>query len=127
MVDYRLYLLDATKAIKAREEFLAPNDADALIIASVVADACADEHAGYELWSLARCVFGPSPAIAPPSLSELSQGHQQAILDLVDALQRSRWAVAKSRRLIEKKNELRALLDGRNTVPDRANSDPLAT
>ena len=123
MADYRLFLLDERHAITAREEFRAPNDAEALVIAGVVADACSDKHASFELWSLSRHVFGPAPAVQAPSLSELSERHQQHVLDLMEALQRSHWAVAKSQRLLEKKNELRALLDGRSAAPELSTPD----
>lgn len=123
MIDYRLYLLDGN-TIQAREEFRAPNDGDALIIATVVADACSDEHTGFELWSLARRVFGPAPAVSPLALDEISQAHQRAVLDLEEALQRSRWAIAKSRRLLEKKRELRIALEQRNAA-DQPVLDPL--
>ena len=113
MPDYRLYFMDAKGAIKAREEFTAPCDEDAAAVSAVIADACSEHYARYEVWSFARLVVkGPNVGTAPltVSLEEMRRSRQELALHLEDSIQRSRWRIAQSQRLLEKTNELRELL-----------------
>jgi len=110
---YRIYFLDRRGAIQAREEFDAPSDGDAVIIGSLVADVCSETYASYEIWSFNRRVVEPLASIPAISLAEISEDFQEQVLKLEDSMQRSRWAVAKSQRLIEKSNALRAAVSPR--------------
>ena len=49
MADYRMYLLLGDR-IRAREDFEADNDIDAIRIAQVLCDACSDTSNSFELW-----------------------------------------------------------------------------
>ena len=73
MVEYRVFLLAAKGAIEARHEFVADDEASALLIARCLFDACSDSCAGYELWSgrnrLAK--FLPGAATGRPIDGEL--------------------------------------------------------
>jgi len=111
VAEYRLYFLDKRGGIAAREEFCAPSDGDAVAIAGIVADACSEKYASFEIWSFARQVIGPLAAIPTVSFAEVSRGRQEQILQLEDAIHHSHWAVANSRRLLERTSELRALLE----------------
>ena len=105
MKDYRLYFLDGRGSIEARQEFRAEDDAEAKILAALLFDACSDTCAGYEVWSDARLVvsthagFGTSGTSCTPE--NVSETLQRNLLDLEDALQRSHWRLAKSKRLQE--------------------------
>ena len=114
--EYRLCLLDEKGVTTAREEFIAPSDEAAAEICRVVADACSEHHLGYEIWSFARLVSRvpevSSVSVAVPAWTEIERGRQSNILDLEESIQQSRWAIAQSRRLVEKTNALRTILNG---------------
>ena len=114
MTAYRLFFLDRNGAIQAREEFAAASDDDALILASVVWEACSETYSGYELWSFARRVVSAPDGIGmipPPRLDELDVERQERVLALEEMIQRSRWRVAKSEKLLQSVDALRARLN----------------
>ena len=114
MGEYRLYFLDPRGEIQAREEFAAPDDETALRICAFVYDACSDSSFD---WSLSRGslqlqksnAHGPGRAVA----AELSQDMQHRVLELEETIQRSRWMIAKSTKLLERTAQLRDTLDTR--------------
>jgi hypothetical protein len=57
MAGYRLYLLNETQPIAAREEFEADSDENAITIARQRYNARPDFNWGFELWCGARLVF----------------------------------------------------------------------
>ena len=77
MAEYRMYFLAADR-IRAREDFEADNDIDAIRIAKALGDACSDSCDSFELWQEKRKV-DPEPGVQPVSLAELTQAHQQIV------------------------------------------------
>lgn len=113
MSDYRLFFLDQQGTIQARQEFAAEHDLAAITLSSLVWQACSDVYAGYELWSFSRrvvCALDGIGLIPPPLLEQAAREMQELILVMECELQRSRWRVAKSRRLAEAAEVLRGLL-----------------
>lgn len=116
MDSYRLFFLDRQGAIQAREDFAAADDTEALILASVVWEACSETYCGYELWSFARRVVSAPDGVGmipPPLLDALGVAHQERVLALEETIQRSRWRVARSEKLLQSVDALRTGLDRR--------------
>lgn len=114
MSDYRLFFLDDKGAIQARQEFVAEQDLAAVILSSLVWQACSDVYAGYDLWCFNRrvvCALDGIGLIPPPLLEQTAREMQERILVMECELQRSRWRVAKSSRLAKAAETLRGLLN----------------
>ena len=105
MADYRMYFLVADR-IRAREDFEADNDIDAIRIAQVLGDACSDSCDSFELWHEKRKV-DPAPGFQPVSLAELTQAHQQIIVETEETILKSEWTIAQSKRLIDRIERLK--------------------
>jgi hypothetical protein len=84
MADYRMYLLAADR-IEAREDF----------------QACSDRCDSFELWREKRKVDSAQGS-QPASLAELTQAHQQLVLETAQAILTSEWTIAQSKHLIER-------------------------
>lgn len=100
MAVYRMYFLAADR-IRAREDFEADNDIDGIRIAKVLCDACSDSCDSFELWQEERKVGG-AQRFQPVSFAELSHAHQQIVVEMEETILTSNWAIARSRRLIER-------------------------
>lgn len=105
MGTYRMYFLDADR-IRAREDFEADIDIDAIGIARALYDACSDICDSFELWQEERKVE-TAQGFEPVSLAELTQAHQQIVLETEEAILNSEWSIARSRRLIERIERLK--------------------
>ena len=105
---YRLYFLDRNRRIVGRDDFLAVNDVDALAIAKMVSDACADRCAGFELWQCERRVEPGSPAHKADTPETIAAVVQETVLERELAIRNSAWAVADSIRLLEETSRLLA-------------------
>jgi hypothetical protein len=99
MADYRMYFLVANR-IRAREDFDADDDADAIRIAPVLSDACSDSCDPFELWQEERKV-DTAQRPQPVSLDELTQAHQQIVLEIEETILENHWTIAQSKRLVE--------------------------
>lgn len=113
MPGYRLFFFKE-KSIEARDEFVADGDVSATAIANGLFAACSDEYSSWELWSGAR-------RIADGALSH--DGHftraiQEIVVEREQVLLESGRTTARSRRLLEKTNEMLAAL-GRKSVARR--------
>lgn len=116
MAEYRLFLLDEKAAIQARHEFVADDDVTALTLSNLLWQVCNECYRGYELWCFdRRLVLAPDGTwrMPPPALDGMSRDVQQQVLDREEALQRSHWRVAKSRKLLDATAALRDRLDGK--------------
>lgn len=91
--------------ISGREEFEADNDAAALSIARVIYDAAGDVCDTFELWDGTRQV--DQTRIVPLRATALAAGRQNEVVRTEEALLHSRWAIARSRRLLARLEELR--------------------
>src|SRR5215472_1613305 len=100
MADYRIYLMVAGR-IRAREDFKADNDIDAIRIAQTLCDACSDSCNSFDLWQGERKV-DPPQGFQPVSFAELTQAHQQIVVETEETLVESDWTIAQSKRLIER-------------------------
>lgn len=110
LTDYRLHLVDEAGAIQAREEFIAPNDDVALIVANMVYRACSDTCHSYELWQVDRRVIafdGSRETIVVAPTDQQTVDIQQITLNLEDILQRSHWHIARSATLMAETERLR--------------------
>jgi hypothetical protein len=105
MADYRMYCLVADR-IRARVDFEADNDIDAIRIAQVLGDACSDNCDSFELWQEERKV-DTAPGFQPLSLAELTQAHQQSVVEIGEAILKSEWTILQSKRLIERIERLK--------------------
>jgi hypothetical protein len=100
MALYRMYFLVADR-VRAREDFESDNDIDAIRIAQVLSDACSDSCNSFELWKEERKVdtaLGPQPV----SFDELTQVHQQIVLETEETILENHWTIARSKRLIQR-------------------------
>ena len=105
MAGYRMYFLVDAR-IRAREDFEADNDIDAIRIAQVLGDACSDSCDSFELWQETRKV-DPAPGLQPVSLAELTQAHQQIVVETEETILKSEWTIAQSKRLIDRIERLK--------------------
>jgi hypothetical protein len=99
MADCRMYFLVADH-IRARENFEADDDIDAIRIAQVLCDACSDSCDSFELWQKQRKVDNAQESQLL-SLAELTQAHQQTAVETEETILKSDWTIAQSKRLIE--------------------------
>jgi hypothetical protein len=102
MAGYRLYFVDDKGAIQAREEFVAADDADALVVSDLVYRACSDTCYSYELWEGERRVIAfdtPRRDLIVAPTDQQTIELQQITLTLEEALQNSNWRVGRSEKL----------------------------
>ena len=94
--------------IVGRLDFDAADDKTAAVMAKVLCGACSDLCGSFDLWQGARCV---TPTTAPSDFSLREQAimerSQDAIVACEEAIQRSEWAIASSKRLLERLAQLR--------------------
>src|SRR5215470_15648396 len=105
MADYRMYFLVAER-IRGREDFQADNDIDAIRIAQVLCDACSDSCDSFGLWQGKRKV-DTAQGCQPLSLADLTQAHQQLVLETEEAILKSDWIIAQSKQLIARIDRLK--------------------
>lgn len=101
---YRVYLLQATDQILAAETLSATDDHEAIAIAATVHDACSDACGGYEVWRGAERIAGTHAgriSARSTTLADLTERHQQSVIDLEERMQRTFSILAKSRRLLQ--------------------------
>jgi hypothetical protein len=97
---YRIYFYTAGD-IHGREDFVAEDDVAALRIGSVLYNAASDVSQSFDLWQGARRITA-APASHPRlRLADLAEAHQCAVIETEERIQRSKWLIASSRRLIE--------------------------
>lgn len=91
--------------IGGREDFEAEDDAAALAIARVVYDAAGDCCDAFELWEGTRQI--DHNRITSLKASALCARRQNEIIRTEEALLNSRWAIARSRLLLARFDEMR--------------------
>src|SRR6185312_3163175 len=100
MATYRIYLRGATTII-GREDFEADDDRDAMAVAWWLWDACSDLARGFEVWQGDRELLERrQPPSAALRAIEITERRQASIVETEEAIQRSKWAVADSKRLL---------------------------
>jgi len=83
-----------------------------MLTANIVSDSCADAHYGHELWSDNRRLKTMRTNLGLPrvALRQLDPPRQRIVLDLEETLQKTRWHIAHSRRLLEATTRLKDLV-----------------
>lgn len=100
MAAYRIYFRGATTII-GREDFEADDDRGAMAVGWLLWDACSDLASGFELWQGDRELCERrGPLRAALSAIEVSERMQASVIETEEAIQRSKWAIAQSRRLL---------------------------
>jgi hypothetical protein len=92
--------------ISGCETFAADDDAAALAIARSICDAASDLCDMFELWDGTRQI--DQSRLVALQASAILQRRQEHVIEVEEALFDSGWAIARSRRLLARLNELRA-------------------
>ena len=92
-------------SIAGTQEFEAENDAAALGIARIIFDAAGDLCDAFELWDGTRQI--DQNRVATLRTSAIIARWQEHVLCAEEALLSSGWAIARSRRLLARFNEMR--------------------
>ena len=110
---FRIYLRGRSGAIQGREDFSVENDDAARIVARLLLDACSDVCDRVELWEGTRRIeLRDDISFLPIRPGEVTQRMQASLVECEEAIQRGRWAVASSQRLLERLDALRATTEG---------------
>jgi hypothetical protein len=106
---YRMYFRDAA-GINGRIDFDAEDDHIAMTTAELLADACSDKCSGFELWQDFRqlCDRRMLPRPQRITLSDLSERRQAVVIETEEAIKNSGFAIASSRRLLDRLKHLRS-------------------
>jgi hypothetical protein len=116
MMDYRFYLFDVAGHIAAFEDISDKRMFEAVQLAEALYEACSDTYGGFELWAGTKCVTGRFGDPHPTSSAlMLSQRSQQLMVDLEDNMQTSFAAIARSRKLLRRRNLLDLRTNSRAT------------
>ena len=101
-------------AIIGSEEFEAENDAAALVIARNIFDAGADLCDVFDLWDGTRQI--DQGRVATLQTNVVTARRQDQLIRAEEVLLNSGWAIAHSRRLLARFNELRAEATGDDPI-----------
>lgn len=93
--------------IVGREDFEAEDDATAMVMASLLCDACSDVCERFELWQGVRRVDTSVRARPKASVEELTEERQRALVRHEEILRDGRWAISASKRLLGQIGRLR--------------------
>jgi PAS domain S-box-containing protein len=104
---YRLLLLDESGAILGRDDFDAGDEPDAVVIADMLYDACADRCARFELYQNGRHLDLSSRNRPFESPEQIRARTQEIVLEREQALYDSGMAIAESKRLLERLSDIR--------------------
>ena len=107
---YRIYFRNRHGFVIGRDDFPADDDAHAIVIARMLADACSDLCSTFELWHSVRRVDASASSQIISTADEIAARVQNLVLERELVLRDSRWAVAESARLLE---HIRQGLEGR--------------
>lgn len=105
---YRMYFYGASGSFQGRHEFEAQDDLAAMTVAEHLCDACSDRCETFQLWDGVRCVdvsFSRMPHPAVP-LDQISLSFQKSMIESEETIRHSDWAIARSKRLVERINLL---------------------
>ena len=101
MRTYRFYIHDASDAASALQELVADTDDDAVILATVIANACGDVCTNFEVWEGQRLLIHATVSGNGPTAAQLGRRAQMIVLDRELALRDSQTALAESRTLLK--------------------------
>jgi hypothetical protein len=108
---YRTYLFAGSGSFEGRDEFEADDDRSAMMMAELLCDACSDVCKSFELSQGVRRVDASFRKAAPfPSVGaeQITAMMQTSLMRSEEAMRDSQWAVARSKRLVERIDRLLA-------------------
>lgn len=103
MMRYRVFFRNGSGGrIEGRDDFMAADDQEAMVLARLIFEACSDACSEFELWDGTRLVGGPQSRPSPLQLSTaaVNEEMQRSLIEREEAIQSSEWAIGKSRRLL---------------------------
>jgi hypothetical protein len=105
---YRVFLYSASGSFQGRHEFEAGGDREAMMVAELLCDACSDLCDFFEVWDGPRRIDVSFSKLPHPSVSaeQTNLATQLLLIRSEEAMRDSNWAVARSRRLIERMERL---------------------
>jgi hypothetical protein len=106
MRSYRVYFRTAWGTIGGRDDFMAEDDGTALSIAAMLYDACSDVCETFELWDGIRRVDIAARSGTALTVEQMDEDLEGIVLEHEIALRDTIWAVAQSRRLLERTQQL---------------------
>jgi len=112
---YRVYFRNRADAFVGRDDFEAEDDAQAMIVARKLRDACSDICSGFQLWQGMRRIDKAFSAAGNPNGGGATARVQSIVLEREVAIRDSHWSVAESSRLLEQTQRL--LDEVRQRVP----------
>jgi len=102
---YRLYLLGDDDIIQGYFDFPEESDEAAYEIAALAFDACSDRAMNFELWHNSQRI---NPLAMPLRAQGQAQANRQAqFVALGERMRDSRWAIASSKRLLGRLNDMK--------------------
>lgn len=111
MPRYRLYFLDAQGAIQAREDFEAADDSVAIAVFELVCRGCSDVCTACELWQGERVVVQYRPhSDCTIQIDAAPEAALRIALKVEQAIQNGYWAIARSSKLLDDSERLKAKL-----------------
>jgi hypothetical protein len=85
-----------------RQDFEAEDDESAIRIAEILHDACSDRRSSWQLWQGVRPLRTPNDRHRPISVDQVTARMQASVIDSEERILQSRWAIASSRRLLDR-------------------------
>jgi hypothetical protein len=104
MATYRLCFRNRRGALQGVHDFEADDDTTAIVMAGLLHETCCDMCDTYELWQGSDLIYAPYNGRRPTihSAAQLSAALQESLVRSEELMQQSRWAIAKSKRLLER-------------------------
>jgi len=112
-MDYRIYLYDSLGKIQAADNFVAPDDMEALEMGAVLYRATHDVFCRHEVWRGARHLTGITATRLSriPTLVEMAEERQMRAVEAEERLASSFACIRRSRALLK---EVDQVLDAHN-------------
>jgi hypothetical protein len=102
--------------IGGRDDFEACDDRNALLIAQLLSDACADVCETFELWEGDRKI-DTTRAVPHATAEQVNARNQEIVIEQEMVMRDSNWHIATSRRLLERLQQAIAARPGSPTDP----------
>jgi DNA-binding response OmpR family regulator len=106
LIMYRVYFRDKEGLTAGRHDFGAPSDDSAIMIATLLCDACSDVCNIFELWDGTRRINVAGQQVSAPTAEQINARSQEIVVQGEMAIRDSEWLIARSRRLLEQIKQL---------------------
>jgi hypothetical protein len=115
MAWYRVYFLNSHGKIEQAQVIEADNDAAAVSMAELLLDSIREICSGFDVWQGDRHVVRETqpPSVPSKRLAEITEKMQDSLLEYAQALRDSHVLLSRSRRLLQRIEELRRLIEAR--------------